>query len=408
MAGTTSTITLMTRRELLKAIPAAPLAPSSACNTSGPPDRYAARVQVTRLDIIRVHVNRRGNWVIARIHTDAGLSGIGDASHAGPDDPQVAKLREYFELIKGRSIYDVEWLRQRIHREWQEFGRATACSLGAIEQALYDLQGQVAGVPTYQLFGGKLRDTVRNYANINRSTDRRDPEGFAAMAKSAREAGFDAVKLAPFDGIGETKTPAEFEKYTQMGIDCVRGVREAMGDQADVLVDAHSNFDLELGLALARRLEPLNLFWLEEVSLPLEDLAAINQAAPMPTAGGESLFGLEQNHKYIGVGAVDILMPDVKYCGGMLELKKISAMAEGAGLRVAPHGPASPVGNMAAAQICVGLPNSLILEFSHGEVPWRAELVDPPEVLDKGYLTVPDRPGLGIRINDAVAKKYEA
>ena len=128
----------------------------------------------------------------------------------------------------------------------------------------------------------------------------------------------------------------------------------------------------------------------------------------MPTAGGESLFGLEPNWRYIAANAVDILMPDVKYCGGMLELKKISAMAEAAGLTSAPHGPASPVGNMAAAHVCAGLPNFLILEFSHGETPWRAELVDPPEVVEKGYLTLPDRPGLGYEVNEAVARKYAA
>ena len=372
-----------------------------------PPDRHAAKVKVTGLDVFRVHVNRRGNWVIARLHTDAGLSGIGDASHAGREDPQIAKLHEYFELIKGRSIYDVEWLRQKVQPEWRKFRRATSCAVGAIEQALYDLQGQVAGIPTYQLFGGKLRDQVRNYSNINRSTDRRDPEGFAAMAQSAREAGFDAVKMASFDGMREKTTAAEIEAHTKLGIDCARAVREVIGADADLLIDAHSHFDLERGLDLARRLEPLSLFWLEEVSEPLENLAAINKAAAMPTAGGEFLFGLAQNHEYISAGAVDILMPDVKYCGGMLELKKISAMAEAAGLPVAPHGPASPVGNMAAAHVCVGLPNFLILEFSHGEVPWRAELVDPPEPMENGYLTVSGRPGLGIRINEAVAEKYK-
>ena len=390
----------------MKAIGSTPLG-LAACGTNSVPNQHAAAVKVTELDIVHVQVNRRGTWVIPRIHTDAGLSGIGDASHAGSDDPQIAKLLEYFYLLKGRSIYDIEWLRQQVYGDWQDFGRATACALSGLEQALYDLQGQVAGVPTCQLFGGKLRDTVRNYANINRSTASRVPAGFAAMAKSAQAAGFDAVKLASYDGIGDTRTPTEFEKYTQLGTDCVRAVREVMGDEGDVLVDAHSNFGRRSGIDLAERLEPLNLFWLEEVSPSLEDLAAVKHAARMATAGGESLFGLEQNHEYIAAGAVDILMPDIKYCGGMLELKKIAAMAEAAGLPVAPHGPASPVGNMAAAHICVGLPNALILEFSHGEVPWRAELVDPPEVLDKGFLAVPDRPGLGIRINDAVAKRYQ-
>lgn len=112
--------------------------------------------------------------------------------------------------------------------------------------------------------------------------------------------------------------------------------------------------------------------------------------------------------RYIEARAADILMPDVKYCGGMLELKKISALAEAANLPCSPHGPASPVGNVAAAQVCAGLPNFQILEFSHGEVPWRAELLDPPEAIDKGYLTLSDRPGFGVTLNDKLARRHRA
>ena len=170
----------------------------------------------------------------------------------------------------------------------------------------------------------------------------------------------------------------------------------------------HSHFNRPDGLALARRLEALKLFWLEEVTPaePLEDLAAINRAAKMPTAGGESIYGVEGFYPYIKAGAVDILMPDVKYGGGMLELKKIAALAQGAGLPVAPHGPASPVGNVAAAHICATLPNFHILEFSYGEVPWRAEVIHPPESLDHGYIVLSDRPGLGIELNEKTLGKY--
>jgi galactonate dehydratase len=99
-------------------------------------------------------------------------------------------------------------------------------------------------------------------------------------------------------------------------------------------------------------------------------------------------------------------MPDVKYCGGMLELKKIAALAEAAGLKVSPHGPASPVGNVAAAHVCAGLRNFLILELAYGEVPWRAELIDPPETLASGFLSLSQRPGLGIRLNEKTVSKY--
>jgi galactonate dehydratase len=371
-------------------------------------DRRLTEITVKGIEIFRLRVNRLGNWVIARVRTSAGLSGLGDASHSGREDPSVGKLSEYAGWMAGRTIYDIEWLRGRAYPEVARYGRAASCALSAIEQALYDIQGQAAGLPTYQLFGGKLRDTVRNYANINRSTELREPAAFAKMAASAVAAGFDAIKLAPFDSMPAKGSAAEIEAHTRLGVDCVRAVREVLGPGGDLLIDAHSHFDRPRGMDLLRRLEPLKLFWLEEVARPLRDLAAINQAAPMPTAGGESLFGLRENLDYIRAGAVDILMPDVKYCGGMLELKKVAAMAEGAGMPVSPHGPASPVGNMAAAQVCVGLPNFQILEFSHGETDWRAELIDPPEALDKGMLALSGRPGFGIRLNEKTAARHKA
>jgi galactonate dehydratase len=366
------------------------------------------QVTVTGLEIFRVHVNERGDWVIPRLQTSAGVTGIGDASHhAKNTDPRV-KLQEYFEALKGRSVFDVEWFRQQMQPDILKVGSSAACAFSGLEQALYDIQGQLLGVPAYQLFGGKLHATLRNYANINRSANPRTPAGFAEMAAKAIAAGMDAIKLAPFDGMPLKGSAPEIEAHTQLGIHAIAAVREAIGD-ADLLVDAHSNFDLQRGLDLARRLEPLRLYWLEEICPDLADLATLNQTVPMPTAGGESLYGLQENHAYIAANAVDTLMPDVKYCGGMLELKKIAALAEAAGMPAAPHGPASPVGNISAAHVCAGMPNFQILEYAYGEVPWRAELIEPPEPLGPGgLLSVPDRPGLGIKLNEKVAREHAA
>jgi galactonate dehydratase len=370
--------------------------------------REARKITITGLETFRVHVNRRGNWVLFRMQTSEGLTGIGDASHGGRDDFRVINLgKQFLEAMRGRSIFEIEHLRKVTHPEVAKARRPAAVALGGLEQCMWDLQGKALGLPVYQLFGGMLHRKIRCYANINRSTDQRDPAGFAAGAKKAKDAGFDAIKLASFDGMADMDDPvADIERDTKLGIDCIAAVREVMGPDNDVLVDAHSNFNKERGIELTRRLEPYNLFWLEEVSRPLENLAAINKAAKMPTAGGESLFGVEAFYKYISGGAVDITMPDIKYCGGLLELKKIAAMAEGAGLLASPHGPASPVGNMSAAHVCATLPNFQILEFSHGEVPWRAELVDPPEELDGGRLTVPDRPGIGYSLNEETIRRY--
>jgi galactonate dehydratase len=140
----------------------------------------------------------------------------------------------------------------------------------------------------------------------------------------------------------------------------------------------HSHYDLERGRDLTRRFELLKLFWLEEVTpaQPIEWLATINREAKMPTAGGETIYGVGGFYPYIAAGAVDIVMP---------------------------HGPGSPVGNVVAAHVCATLPNFHILEFSYGEVPWRAEVIDPPEnVLKGGYLALSGRPGFGIELNEKV------
>jgi galactonate dehydratase len=307
-------------------------------------------------------------------------------------------------------VFDLEWLRKQVEPEIDKQGIPAAVALSALEQCAWDIAGKAFGVPAYQLFGGLIHSRIRNYANINRSTTDRSPDGFAAMATKAVGAGFDAIKMASWDGMPRKGSPEEVRQHTERGIACVEAVRRAIGPGRDLLVDAHSHFNLENGLALAKRLEPMNLFWLEEVTpaRPPDDLAAINRAAAMRTAGGESIYGVKGFFPYIRAGAVDIAMPDVKYCGGMLELKKIAALAEAAGLPVSPHGPASPVGNLAAAHVSATMPNFLILEYAFGECAWREEVVDPPERLVAGHLTLTDRPGLGVALNKRTIERYRA
>ena len=229
------------------------------------------------------------------------------------------------------------------------------------------------------------------------------------MARQAVDAGIDAVKMASFDLLraGDADS-ARFARDTQFGIDCIAAVRDAVGPEVDVLVDAHSRFDRAQALELLPRLEPLKLFWLEEVCRPTADLAAINQVAPMPTAGGESLFGVDEFLPYIAARAVDIVMPDVKDCGGMYELKKIAAMAEAAGMKCSPHGPAGPVCNMVGSHVCATMPNFQILEYGYGEVDWRLESVEPAEELHNGRLRVSDRPGVGYEMNLKRWKRVDA
>ena len=388
---------MLTRKLFLKGLGLSPLAVRGWAQ--------APAITVAGLQVFRIKVNRLGNWILVRLETTAGLSGLGDASHGASDERTISMVERYFQRLKGRSVYDVEWLRQELFPEVEKGGRSAATAFGALEQCLWDIQGKALGMPTYQLFGGRLRTAIRNYANINRSTEPRDPAGFARNARAAIEAGFDAIKLAPFDGMPRGDDAA-IEQHVRRAIDCLTAVRDAIGPSRDLLVDVHNTLNLERGLKLAGSLEPLNLFWLEEVTPKLEDLATLNRISKTATAGGESIFGVKGFYPYIAAGAVDTTMPDIKYCGGMLEMKKIAVLSEAASLQVSPHGPASPVGNAAAAQVSATLPNFLILEHSFGEVPWRSELIDPPEVLENGRMNLSSRPGFGISLNEKTARKY--
>jgi galactonate dehydratase len=401
---------MMERRWFLQAMTGLMLVPSLAAAAS----KEAAKHIISDMDLIHVRINKRGNWVIPRLRCANGLSGLGDASQSTSDEQCIQFLKQYLDMLRGRSIFDVAWFRRATAptraANGGGYGRTPSCmAASAIEQCMWDLQGKALGLPAYELFGGRIQDRLRLYANINRSTDDRTPAGFAANARRAVDAGFDAIKLASFDGMpAKIADRAQLEQFMTLGIDCAQAVRDVIGPGRALLVDAHSHFNRQDGLELARRFEPLNLYWLEEVCPPepVDDLVAINRAARMPTAGGEEIQGVKGFYPYIKAGAVDIVMPDVKVTGGMLELKMIAALAEGAGLMCSPHGPASPIGNAAAGHVMATVPNFELFEYSFGEVPWRAEIVDPPERVEKGGLILSERPGLGYAINEKVAAKY--
>lgn len=399
------------RRSVLQAIVTPFLLPPTIAAAA---EKEAARSVISDMELVHVRVNRRGNWTIPRLKTSNGLGGLGDASQSTSDEECIRFLKQYVEMMRGRSIFDVAWFRHASDlvcaQNGGNFGRTPASvAASAFEQCLWDLQGKALGLPAYELFGGRIQDRIRLYANINRSTDERTPAGFAVNARRAIDAGFDAIKLAPFDGMPDKVTDrAQLEHFMQLGIDCAQAVRTVIGSKRDLLIDVHSHFNLSGGLELARRFEPLNLYWIEEVCPPepVENLAAINKAAKMATAGGEQIHGVKGFYPYIKAEAVDVVMPDVKVAGGMLELKMIAGLAEGAGLMCSPHGPASPIGNAAAAHVMATVPNFEIFEYSFGEVPWRAELVDPPERIDNSLLHFSGRPGLGYEINKKIAARY--
>jgi galactonate dehydratase len=245
------------------------------------------------------------------------------------------------------------------------------------------------------------------YANINRATSPRTPAGFAAAAKRAVADGFRSIKAAPFDGFPPAGSPAaDIARAIDLGIESVAAMRNAVGPRVEIMVDCHSFFSVDQAVRVAERLEPQDLTWYEEPVPPdrIDDTLAIKRRIKQRMAGGETLFGLSGFARLIARHAVDTIMPDVKHCGGLLELTRIAAMAAEAGLMVAPHNPSGPVSTAASVQVCAGMRNVNYLELQYGEVDWRSEVVSPPERFVDGSIQIPDRLGLGVELNEAAIR----
>ena len=354
-------------------------------------------LKITNIETEVVQVNHRGNWLFVKIHADDGTVGVGEASH-GRDDARVQHIVNTLEsTLVGWDPFQQEAFRQRFYRDTESHTYHTA--LSGIEQAMCDLTGKTLDVPCYQLFGGKCRDKIRLYANINRATVDRSPVGFANNAERAVAEGFTAVKCAPFDDVSVanissgTLTPA-----IRLGIDRIRTIRAAIGADIDLMVDCHSRFNPGILIQVAKELEDLHLFWLEDaVSLDnLDAFGHISRSIGIPIATGERLRTLTDFDRLLTQAHVDYILPDVKHVGGISGLKKIATLAAARDVMVTPHNPSGPVATAASVQCMASVPNFAILEYAWGEVDWRASLIDPPEKITDGSIEVPTRSGLGV------------
>lgn len=355
-------------------------------------------LKIKSVDTEIVHVNHRGNWLFVRLHAEDGTTGIGEASHGGDD--QVKQFIQSLEPdLKGFNVFNLEAFRQRFFRDTE--GHAYLTAISGIEHALWDLSGKALGVPIYQLMGGKCRNQIRLYANINRATLDRSPQGFARNAEQAVSEGFTAIKCAPFDDVSASDiSKGTIATAIGEGIDRIRAIRAAIGVEIDLLVDCHSRFNPGLIIQTAKALDDLNLFWIED-PVPLNDLDAVahvSASTSMPIATGERLHTLNDFDRLLKHGRVDYILPDVKHVGGLLGLKKIATLAETTNVKITPHNPSGPVATAASVQCMANVPNFGLLEYAWGEVDWRSTLVDPPEQIQDGFIELSTLPGLGISL----------
>lgn len=355
-------------------------------------------MKITGLELFKVPPR----WLFLKVSTDEAISGWGEPIVEGRADTVFAAVREMSEYLVGRDPYRIEDHFQVLHRGgFYRGGPVLTSAISGIEQALWDIKGNALGVPVYELLGGAARERMRVYGWIG--GDR--PSGIAEAVKRRAASGLTAVKMNATEEMHYIDSHEKVEAAAER----LAAAREAGGTGFGIAVDFHGRVHRAMAKVLAHELEPYHPMFIEEPVLPehpeaLRDLA---RHTTIPIATGERMYTRWGFKQLLMDGSVDIIQPDLSHAGGILEVRKIAAMAEAFDVAVAPHCPLGPIALAASLQLDATTPNAIIQEQSLGiHYNQGADLQDylgNPEVFahdEEGYVPLPTGPGLGIEIDE--------
>lgn len=355
--------------------------------------------------------------LFVKIYTNQDIWGCGEGVDAVPGTYHLVK--NFGNRIKNQNPLNVHRLFESIRRsgffQGAQAGMYVAV-LSAIETALWDLAGKALNLPVYQLLGGKFRDKIRVYCDT--ALYQRDlpvPKDFAEAATKAKGMGFNAIKFDldqandpnKYDWFNWTASPGELQRM----YDQIAAARAAVGPKVDILVDMHGRYDAVTAQAISKRLEPLNLLWLEE-PIPAENAEAyklITESTSTPIAAGENHYLAHGFRRLLEIGGVDIVMPDLQKCGGLGEGQRIANLANLYYTPFAPHMVASFLGCMASCHVCASVPNFLILEWQsyfHTDPMFKEIVHYDGEWVKDSFIRLSEKPGIGVEINEEGMKKY--
>ena len=304
-------------------------------------------MKITRIGTLVVNARMR-NWVLVKIETDQpGLYGWGEATLEWKTKGVVGSVEDLSVLLIGQDPRRVEHLWQVMHRQYFWRGGITNyTAMSGIDQALWDIKGKEAGKPVCELLGGPVRDTLRLYDHLGGGSlegmyKTGEPEAFAELARASVARGFTAFKAMPIPVAELVESAAVLKKAER----CVAAMREAVGDEVDIMLDLHARTTPAAAIQFGRRLVDYNLYWYEEPCWPehVDALVEVSRALPFPVATGERLAGRWEFRELLEKRAVAIIQPDVSHCGGISEARRIAAMAETYPISVACHNPQGPV-----------------------------------------------------------------
>ena len=359
---------------------------------------------------------RMRNWIFVKVTTDQpGLIGWGEATLEWHTPEVVSAIGSLAELLVGEDPRRIEHLWQMMYRQhfWHGNGVTRSTAIAGIDLALWDILGKDLGVPCHQLWGGRVRDWIRTYCHLGGGlmedfyeTPVENARRFAELAQRAVADGYTAFKSMAVPAT----MPLEGRTSVLSAERCLAAMRDAVGDQVDIMIDCHARPSPAMGMQFARALEPYGLYFLEEPCWPesVEGLAAIAAAVGTPIATGERLTHLAQFDQLFHARGCSVCQLDVTHCGGITEARRIAALAEAKRISLAPHNPQGPISTAASLEFGFSQPSYIICETVTEDVPWRAEVVDSAhEVVREGRLVYPsNRPGLGVEVSESAAAKY--
>ena len=362
------------------------------------------RMRITALKTFLVGGSWR-NWLVVKIETDAGVHGVGEATLEGKSKTVEAAVAELARYLIGKDPAAIERHFQEMYRRaFYAGGEVLTSAITGVETALWDIKGKTLGVPVYELLGGRTRDRIKLYAN-GWYRQGMSPAQFVSAARKVVGLGAKGIKFNPWGGRPGIDFHRLDNDILNAGVEVVGALREALGPSVDLYIDCNGIFNT-VGNAIraAKAVEQFNISFFEE-PVPHENtdaMAYVRRKIDIPVAAGERLFTIFRFRELLDRGGADVVQPDMAHCGGMLEARKIAAIADAHYAAFAPHNANGEVSYASAVQLAACVPNFLVLEHFPPE-PWRFEVCRNPLQVEDGWLKVPDRPGLGVEFDETAA-----
>ncbi|MCH2665423.1 galactonate dehydratase [bacterium] len=359
-------------------------------------------MKITDLEILPIN-----RYLFLKVHTDAGITGLGESGTWGYLQASASVMESYRDYLVGKDPLLIEHHWQNLYRGTHFRGAAIMGAISAIDIALWDIAGKHFDVPVYQLLGGKVRDKARVYYHVKGDTKEKLIQGCV----DAKKQGFKAVgHLTPF--LDEQREKPYYMSHSDKvkdATDTVAAYRDAVGDSVDLCIEIHRRMEPHEAIALGRAIEPYRPFFFEDPIRPdnFDAMAEVAQKINIPIATGERLHTIYEFQMLLARNAVQYVRPDVCMCGGITHAKKIAALAEANHVGVVPHNPLSPVSTAACIQIAASVPNFALQEYPTGEgEPPKSEIVKEVLECKDGFITIPDRPGIGVELAEDAQEKY--